>query len=181
MNGTGGLVYEDLEPLYDEGVIQEKVADLAGRISRDYLGKEIIVLCVLKAAAIFAADLARSLTIHSRLAFVNAASYGTATTSSGDVAISRAIDIDIMDKHVLIVDTIVDSGRTLAYLQKHYRKRRPASIRTAVLLDKRTRRTIDVQLDYVGFEIPDRFVVGYGMDFAEKYRNLPYIAALSAD
>lgn len=172
---------EELEPLFDEEAIRNKVRELADRISRDYAGADMVIVCVLKAAAFFAADLARSIAVHSRIAFVCASSYGSSTTAATEIEIRKDIEIDISGKHVLLVDTIADSGRTLAALTARYTKRGPASIRRAVLLDKRSRRTTDVQLDYVGFEVPDLFVVGYGMDFDEKYRNLPYIAALKTD
>lgn len=173
-------MYEELEPLFDEEFIRSKVEELAVKISRDYAGKSIVVICVLKAAAFFAADLVRSLRVPSRIAFVNASSYG-ASMESGEIVVERDIEIDIAGKHVLVVDTIADSGRTLDFLLKLYRERNPASLRAAVLLDKHSRRTVDLRLDYAGFEIPDRFVVGYGMDYAEQYRNLPYIAALKTD
>lgn len=167
---------EELEPLFDEDAIREKVRELAARISGDYAGMDLVIVCVLKAAAFFAADLTRELSIHSRIAFVCASSYGSSTNAVTEVEIRKDIEIDISGKHVLLVDTVADSGKTLAALTSRYAKRGPASIRSAVLLDKRSCRTTDVHLDYVGFDIPDLFVVGYGMDFAEKYRNLPYIA-----
>jgi len=169
---------EELEPLFDEDAIRNKMQELADRISRDYAGSDLVIVCVLKAAAFFAADLARSLAVPSRIAFVCASSYGASTSAVTEVEIRKDIEIDISGKHVLLVDTIADSGRTLAALTARYAQRGPASIRSAVLLDKRSRRTADLRLNYVGFEIPDLFVVGYGMDFAEKYRNLPYIAVL---
>jgi hypoxanthine phosphoribosyltransferase len=167
-----------LEILFDEQALKQTVFELAAQISRDYAEKELLLVCVLKGAAIFFADLARRLTIPAMFEFTQTSSYGSGTVSSGAVAASRDIGSDISGKHVLLVDGIIDTGATMDFLLKRYRERRPASLRTAVLLDKRSHRTVDVPIDYRGFEIPDRFVVGYGMDSGEKYRNLPYIAAV---
>lgn len=169
---------EDLEILYNEREIDEKVRELAGRISRDYAGKSLVAVCVLKGAALFTADLARRITADVTVDFVRAASYGASVGRASDVAVEQDIVSDIRGRHVLLVDGIVDSGKTLAFLLKRYWQREPASLRVVALLDKKTRRTEPVQIDYVGFTVPDRFVVGYGMDAAERYRNLPYIAAL---
>lgn len=169
---------EDLEILFDEEDIARKVGELAAEISRDHAGKELVLVCVLKGAALFTADLSRRLTIPAKIAFVQAASYGKGTASSGTVTVTKDIDLDIERKHVVIVDGILDSGRTLDHLIRRYQDRRPASLKVAVLLDKQSRRTVEVHVDYRGFEIPDKFVVGYGMDAAEQYRNLPYVAVL---
>jgi hypoxanthine phosphoribosyltransferase len=169
---------DDLETLFDEQAIERMVIELAAQISRDYAGKELLLVCILKGAAIFFTDLARRLTIPAMLDFVQTSSYGSGTISSRTVTVTKDVGSDICGKHVLLVDGIIDTGTTMDFLLKQYRKRDPASLRTAVLLDKHSRRTVDVQIDYRGFEIPDRFVVGYGMDCGEKYRNLPYIAAL---
>jgi hypoxanthine phosphoribosyltransferase len=174
-------VADDLEILFDEQTIQEKVLELADRISRDYAGKKLIAVCILKGAAVFTADLVRSIRPPVTMDFVRAASYGASVGHPADVTVDRDIDSDIKGKHVLLVDGIVDSGRTLAFLIERYWKRHPASLRVAVLLDKAGRRVVPVQIDYRGFTIPDRFVVGYGMDAAERYRSLPYIAAVSAE
>lgn len=169
---------DELEVLFEEEAVHDRVRELGERISRDFAGRELVVICVLKAAAVFTADLVRSLSVPATVEFVTAASYGSATTPRQEVVVTGDGGVDLAGKHVLLVDTIADSGATLGALRKRYLERRPASLRTAVLLDKRGRRTVDVPLDYVGFEAPDRFVVGYGMDSGEKYRNLPYIAAL---
>jgi hypoxanthine phosphoribosyltransferase len=169
---------EALEILFDEQTIELKVAKLAAQISDDYAGKELLLICILKGAAIFAADLGRHLTIPVALDFVHVSSYGNAMVSSRTITMTKDIDLDIRGKNVLLADGIIDTGDTMKYLVERYRERGPASIRAAVLLDKRSRRTVDVHLDYRGFEIPDKFVVGYGMDCGEKYRNLPYIAAI---
>jgi hypoxanthine phosphoribosyltransferase len=136
------------------------------------------MICILKGATLFTADLCRHLTIPVTLDFVHASSYGNAAVSSGTITVKKDIDMDIRGKHVLFVDGIIDTGTTMDFLLKRYRERGPAGLGTAVLLDKRAHRTVDVPIDYRGFEIPDRFVVGYGMDSGEKYRNLPYVAVL---
>jgi hypoxanthine phosphoribosyltransferase len=169
---------EELEPLIDEEAIEEKVDEMAAQISRDYGGKDLYLICILKGAAIFTTDLARRITVPVALDFVHISSYGNASVSSRTVTVEKDIDIDISGRHVLLVDGIIDTGDTMDFLLQRYRKRGPASIKVAVLLDKHSRRTVKVPLDYRGFEIPDRFVVGYGMDWGEKYRNLPYIAAV---
>ncbi len=169
---------DDLEILFDEQALEQKVLDLAAQISRDYAGKDLLLVCILKGAAIFFADLARRLTIPAMLEFVQASSYGSDSVSSRIVTVSKDIASDISGKHVLLVDGIIDTGTTMDFLLKRYRARGPASLKVAVLLDKHGHRTVDVPIGYRGFEIPDRFVVGYGMDSGEKYRNLPYIAAV---
>ena len=169
---------DGLEILFDEQVLEQKVLNLADQISRDYAGKELLLICVLKGAAIFFADLARRMTIPAMLEFAQVSSYGSGTASSRIVTVTKDIASDISGRHVLLVDGIIDTGTTMDFLLKRYRERGPASLRTAVLLDKRAHQTVDVPIDYRGFEIPDRFVVGYGMDSGEKYRNLPFIAAV---
>jgi hypoxanthine phosphoribosyltransferase len=171
---------EELEILFDEQAIKERVSVLASQISCEHYGKEIVLICVLRGAALFFADLARMLTIPARLDFVQAASYGSGTSSSGAVTVLKDIDTDIEGRHVVIVDGIIDSGRTLDHLVNRFRERHPAQLKVAVLLDKHSRRDVDVPIDYRGFEIPDVFVVGYGMDAAGKYRNLPYVAVLKS-
>jgi hypoxanthine phosphoribosyltransferase len=166
------------EILFDEQTIEQKVSELAAQISRDYAGKELVLVCILKGAALFAADLSRHLTIPVTLDFVHASSYGSAMISSRTLTVKKDIDMDIRGKNVLLADGIIDTGDTIMYLLERYRERGPASIKVAALLDKPSRRTVAVHLDYRGFEIPDVFVVGYGMDCGEKYRNLPYIAIL---
>lgn len=165
------------EILLDEETIGKKVEEMAADISSDYAGKEIVLISILKGAVTFTADLMRRITVPVVLDFVRAASYGSGTVSKG-ISVIKDIEMDIEGRDVLLVDCIIDSGETLDCLLRRYKERRPASIKTAVLLDKRPRRTVDVRLDYVGFAIPDRFVVGYGVDCSEQYRNLPYIAAV---
>ncbi len=174
-------MHDELEILITEEDIRRKVVEMAEQITRDYANRELIAVCILKGAALFTADLVRSIPAPVAVDFVRAASYGASLSPAAAVTVERDIVSDIRGKHVLLVDGIVDSGKTLAFLLDRYGKRMPASLRTAVLLDKRAKRIVPVRIDYAGFVIPDRFVVGYGMDAAEKYRNLPYIAMLGAD
>jgi hypoxanthine phosphoribosyltransferase len=167
------------EILFDEQTIIEKVRELAARISRDYAGKELVLISVLKGAAVFTADLMRHITVPVMVDYVQAASYGASTTSTRNIIIKKDIEADISGKHVLLADTIVDTGETMDCLLKRIGGKGPASLKTVALLDKRSCRLVDVKIDYVGFEIPDKFVVGYGMDCEEKYRNLPSIAVVT--
>jgi len=164
--------------LFDEQAIREKVQELSRRISLDYRGKELVAVCILKGATVFFADLVRCLTIPVTIDFIQAASYGNETASSGQVSITKDLDIDIRGKHVLLVDTIIDTGETLNHLFNILSERGPAGMNAVALLDKKCRRTKHVPMSYLGVEIPDLFVVGYGLDFAEEFRNLPYIAVV---
>jgi len=167
------------EKLISEAEIQEKVKELGKRISGDYGDAEnLIVVGILKGAIIFLSDLVREITIPINLDFMAVSSYGTNIHSSGAVRILKDLEVDIEDKHVLIVEDIVDTGLTLKYLLENLKSRSPKSVKTCTLLDKPERRTVGVKVDYNGFNIPDRFVVGYGLDYAERYRNLPYIGVL---
>lgn len=169
---------DDLEPLFDKKAIRGMVESLAGRISRDYAGRDLVLVGVLKAAAPFLADLSLAIDLPLEMGFLEASSYGDATASSGTVRLTRDLDRDIAGRHVLLVDCICDTGRTLRALMDLLRERRPASIEAVVLLDKRVCRSVDVPVKYAGAEVPDRFLVGYGLDMAQEYRNLPYIAAI---
>ena len=166
------------EVLVDEQSLRRRVSELAAEISADYAGKELLLVGVLKGAIFFIADLMRELRVVCEVDFMAISSYGAATDSSGVVRILKDLDITLEDRHVLIVEDIVDSGLTLSYLMRNLASRGPASIEVCALLTKPERRAIEVPVRYVGFEIPDRFVVGYGLDFAEHYRNLPYVAVL---
>jgi hypoxanthine phosphoribosyltransferase len=168
---------DNLDMLFDEKTIENRVKELAQQISRDYVGKNLVLICVLKGAYTFTADLMRELTIPAAVEFVRAASYGCSTEPAKDVAIRQDVG-DIANRHVLLVDTIIDTGRTLACLLKMFSARGPASLGAVALLNKKARRTKEVKVTYCGFDIPDQFVVGYGLDFAERYRNLPYVAVL---
>ncbi len=166
------------EILVDETTLRERVDALAAEISEDYEGRELLIVGVLKGAVFFIADLMRALTVPCELDFMAISSYGAASDSSGVVRILKDLDISIENRDVLIVEDIVDSGLTLSYLRRTLEARRPASLEVCALLTKPARRQIDVPVRYVGFEIPNHFVVGYGLDFSERYRNLPYVAVL---
>lgn len=157
-----------------EEEIADKVTLVAKQISSDYRGEELVVIAILKGAFIFCADLIRKLTLESvKVDFLRAASYGSGITSSEEVKLIKDIDIDIKSKHVLIVEDIVDTGRTLSFLVEHMRLRGPKSVRICAMIDKRERRKTDIQVDYACHTVAEGFLVGYGLDFAENYRNLP--------
>jgi hypoxanthine phosphoribosyltransferase len=167
--------------MINEAQLQERIEQIAAEITADYADKEdLLLICVLKGGYMFLADLSRVLQRPHTLDFMGISSYGAGTTSSGAVQIIMDLKSPIVDRHVLIVEDIIDSGRTLQYLSRSLEARGPASLRICSLLSKPSRREVDVLVDYVGFEIPDEFVVGYGLDFAEQYRNLPYIAVLKS-
>src|SRR5215475_4948117 len=169
------------EVLIDEERLQERIRDLGREISEDYAGRELLLVGVLKGAVFFMADLMRSVTVPCEIDFMAISSYGAATDSSGVVRILKDLDINIEGRHVLVVEDIIDSGLTLSYLMRNLESREPATLEICALLTKPDRREIEVPVRYVGFEIPNRFVIGYGLDFGERYRNLPYVAVLSDD
>jgi hypoxanthine phosphoribosyltransferase len=169
------------EVLIDQASLQGRVVELGAEISADYAGRDLLLVGVLKGAVFFMADLMRELTVPCEIDFMAISSYGAATDSSGVVRILKDLDINVADRNVLVVEDIIDSGLTLSYLMRNLRARKPASLEVCALLTKPERREIDVPVRYVGFEIPNRFVIGYGLDFAERYRNLPYVAVLHPD
>ncbi|MDI6801541.1 MAG: hypoxanthine phosphoribosyltransferase [Thermodesulfovibrionales bacterium] len=160
--------------------IQEKITELSNKISADYDGKEIIAVGILKGSFMFFADLIRTLKIPVTLDFIIASSY-LKSTSTGEIKMHYDIREDITDKHVLLIDDIIDTGISLNYLRERILSKGPASLKLCILLDKKERRIVDVPVDYVGFEIPNQFVVGYGLDYDNKYRNLPYIAVFKKE
>ena len=163
--------------LIDENALQERISELAQQIEADYADLNgLLLICVLKGGYMFLADLSRALTRSHELDFMGISSYGAGTTSSGAVQIIMDLKSPITDRNVLIVEDIIDSGRTLDYMRRNLLARGPASLRICSLLSKPARREVDVTVDYTGFEIPDEFVVGYGLDFDNKFRNLPYIS-----
>ncbi len=170
-----------LQVLVSEEEIHNKVQELGRAISRDYQGKNLLLVSVLKGSVVFMADLMRSIDIHARIDFMSVSSYGHGTKTSGVVKIIKDLDIDLEGYDLLLVEDILDSGRTLYYLREILQQRNPASIRIATLLNKPARREADITPDYVCFEVPDEFVVGYGLDYAEKYRNLPFIGVLKPE
>jgi hypoxanthine phosphoribosyltransferase len=158
--------------------IDRKLRELAARVDRDYAGREVLLVGVLKGAFVVMADFARHLKVPVSTDFMACSSYGSSTRSSGVVRILKDLDTDIENRHVLLVEDIIDSGLTLDYLVKNLRSRRPASLEVMTLLTKPSQRKVDLAVKYVGFEVPDVFVVGYGLDFAERFRNVPFIATL---
>jgi hypoxanthine phosphoribosyltransferase len=173
-------VYEgDIESvLVDERRIRDKVAELAARISRDYEGRDVVLVGILKGGVILMADLSRALTVPHQVDFMAVSSYGASTETTGVVRLLKDLGLDIQGRHVILVEDIVDSGLTVEYLVETLRPRRPASIEVCVLLVKPDALRVDLKVKYRGFDIPNVFVVGYGLDYAERYRNLPFVATL---
>jgi hypoxanthine phosphoribosyltransferase len=167
------------EVLVDRDALSERIAELGEEISEDYAGRDLLLVGVLKGAVFFMADLMRHVSVPCEVDFMAISSYGAATDSSGVVRILKDLDINIRDRHVLVVEDIIDSGLTLSYLVRNLSAREPASLEICALLTKPSRREIEVPVRYVGFEIPNRFVIGYGLDFGERYRNLPYVGVLN--
>lgn len=166
------------EILLTEEMLKNKVAELGAQITRDYADKEIFAIGILRGAVVFMADLIRAIERPVQIDFMAVSSYGMQADSSGIVRILKDLDSSITGKHVLIIEDIIDSGQTLSYLIKNLTERKPASIQLCTLMNKPERRKVDLPVKYVGFEIPNEFVVGYGLDYAEKYRNLPYLGVL---
>ena len=173
---------QDIEQvLFTEEALKARVAELAAQINRDYAGREPMFISVLRGSFIFMADLVRAVTLPCKLDFMAVSSYGDGTTTTGAVKINKDLSRDIAGRDVIIVEDILDSGVTLSYLKNYLAGRKPASISIVTLLDKPSRRRADIKADYSGFEVEDAFVVGYGLDYAEKYRNLPYIGILKPE
>ncbi len=169
---------QKVKVLLTKAEIEAKVKELAQMLSRDYSGKNPLFVCVLKGAAVFLCDLIRHMDINLEVDFMAVSSYGNSTTSSGVVRILKDLEYSIEDRHVIIVEDIIDTGLTLDYLRENLLSRRPASLKIVALLDKPERRTVEIEADYRGFSIPDEFVVGYGLDFKENFRNLPDVCVL---
>lgn len=172
---------EKIDVLISKSAIKKRIQELADTISNDYAGKELVLICVLKGAVMFMVDLSKELRIPVAFDFMAVSSYGDDIKSSGIVKIVKDLDENIQGKNVLLIEDIIDSGRTLNYLINVLNERKPASLKLCTLLDKPERRITDVNVDYVGFSIPDEFVVGYGLDYSQKYRNLPYIGKLTLE
>ncbi len=166
---------ETIKVYLSEEEIDERIREMGEQISKDYEGKEIHMVCVLKGGTFFMCELAKRITVPVSLDFMAVSSYGSGTESSGVIKIVKDLDESLMGKDVIVVEDIIDSGRTLSHLLKMLQERKPNSLRLCTLLDKPERRVVDVDIDYTGFAIPDQFIVGYGLDYAQKYRNLPYI------
>ena len=169
---------ETIRELISAEDVAKKIAEMGAQISKDYEGESVYLLCILKGGVFFTTELAKHITVPVTLDFMSVSSYGGGTTSSGIVRIVKDLDTPIEGKNVLIAEDIIDTGRTLAYLMEHLKQRKPKSLKLCTLLDKPDRRVSDVKVDYTGFEIPDEFVVGYGLDYDQKYRNLPYIGVV---
>lgn len=169
---------ETVRVLLSEGEVDRRIREMGEKISRDYDGRQVHLICVLKGGVFFTCELAKRISVPVSLDFMSVSSYGNDTKSSGVVKIVKDLDESIENKDVLVVEDIIDSGRTLSYLLENLRRRNPASLKLCTLLDKPERRVTEVEVDYTGFEIPDEFVVGYGLDYSQKYRNLPYIGVI---
>ena len=172
---------EHIEVLVTKEDVEKRISEMADEINRTYAGKSLHLVCVLKGGAFFMCELAKHLNMPVSLDFMSVSSYGSATKSSGVVKIVKDLDEPIKDKDVLVVEDIVDSGRTLSYLMEMLRDRGPKSLHLCTLLDKPERRVVEVNVDYTGFQLPDKFVVGYGLDYDQHYRNLPYIGVVEFD
>ena len=170
---------ENVRVMITEEKLTRRIQQLAQQISEDYAGRQVMLLCILKGSVFFTCELAKYLTVPVTMDFMSVSSYGNGTSSSGVVRLVKDLDESIEGKDVIVIEDIIDSGRTLSYLMENLSSRRPASISLCTLLDKPDRRTCEVKVDYVGFEIPDEFVVGFGLDYAQRYRNLPFIGVLS--
>ncbi len=167
-----------METLVSEEQLRARVRELGQQISRDYCGQEVVLVSVLKGSVVFMADLMREIDLHTEIDFMVVSSYGSGTVSTGAVKMLKDIYVNIEGKNVIIVEDILDTGKTLHYIRNLLLARRPSSIRICTLLDKPERRAADIDADYSGFVVPDEFVVGYGLDYDERYRNLPFIGVL---
>ena len=172
------MMAERIRVMIPEAEVDAKIGELGKKISEDYAGKQVHLICILKGSVFFMCELAKRITVPVSLDFMSVSSYGDGTKSSGIVKIAKDLDETLEGKHVIVIEDIIDSGRTLSYLMEVLGKRNPRSLKLCTLLDKPDRRVTEVQVDYVGFEIPDELVVGYGLDYAQKYRNLPYIGVV---
>lgn len=170
---------KELKTLIDSETIQNKVCELAKQIEKDYEGKSLTLVCILKGSTIFTVDLAKNLKRDLKIEFMQVSSYGEGKVSSGKINLRLDLPDSLEGENLLILEDIIDTGMTLNYLIKHLEQKKPESIKLCTLLDKPERRIYDVKVDYVGFEIPDKFVVGYGLDYNENYRNLSYIAEIN--
>ncbi len=169
---------EEVKVLIPEEKVMERVKEIAEQINKDYEGKKVHLICILKGSVFFTCELAKYIKVPVTMDFMSVSSYGDGMTSSGYITINQDLTMDIKDREVIIIEDIVDSGRTLSYLANMLKKRNPASLKICTLLDKPDCRVTEVKVDYTCFEIEDRFVVGWGLDYAQKYRNLPYIGEL---
>lgn len=172
---------ETIKVMIPEEDLAERIKEMGEQISKDYEGESVFLVCILKGAAFFATELAKRITVPVTIDFMATSSYGSGTVSTGEVKIKKDLDMGVDGQNVIIVEDIIDSGNTLNYLSKVFKERNAKSVKMATMLDKPDRREVDVHVDYTGFTIPDKFVVGYGLDYDQKYRNLPYIGIVSLD
>ncbi len=172
---------ERVVKMIEEEDVDKRILEIAKKIDEEYKGEEVFLVCVLRGAAFFACELAKRITIPVTLDFMQVSSYGSGTRSTGEVKIVKDIDLSMRDKNVIIVEDIVDTGNTLSTLKAFFVQRKAKSVKICSLLDKPERREVNVDIDYVGFTIPDKFVVGYGLDYNQKYRNLPYVGVVEFD
>ncbi len=172
---------EKIRVMLPEEELAARIAELGAQISKDYEGESVFLVCILKGASFFACELAKRITVPVTIDFMATSSYGSGTVSSGEVVIKKDIDLSVEGKNVIIVEDIIDSGNTFSCLLNLFKERNAKSVRLCSMLDKPDRREVDVKVDYTGFTIPDEFVVGYGLDYDQKYRNLPYIGVVELD
>ena len=172
---------ETIRVLLPEEELANLIAELGAQISKDYEGETVLLVCILKGASFFACELAKRITVPVMIDFMATSSYGSGTVSTGEIKIKKDLDMGVDGQNVIIVEDIIDSGNTLNYLGNIFRERNAKSVRMCTMLDKPDRREVDVHVDYTGFTIPDQFVVGYGLDYDQKYRNLPYIGIVEFD
>ncbi len=172
---------ETVKEMLSEEELTKRIQELGDQISKDYEGESVFLVCILKGAAFFACELAKRITVPVTIDFMATSSYGSGTVSTGEVQIKKDLDLGVEGRNVIIVEDIIDSGNTLNYLSGLFKDRKAKSVRMCAMLDKPDRREVDVPVDYIGFTIPDAFVVGYGLDYDQKYRNLPYIGVVEFD
>ena len=172
---------DKISVLISEEKVDARVREIAAQISDTYAGKVVHLVCILKGSVFFACELAKRITVPVALDFMSVSSYGNSSVSSGKIIMKKDLEESIVGKNVIVIEDIVDTGRTLSYLLDNLRQRNPKSLKLCALLDKPDRRVVDINADYTGFEIPDLFVVGYGLDYAQRYRNLPYVGVLEVE
>ena len=175
-----GINMGEIKTLIDEQKLQNRIAEIAKQIQEEYKGKEITLICILKGSIFFTVDLAKKINGDVRIEFIRVSSYGEGTESSGEIKMKLDLKDSIQGKDVIVIEDIIDTGRTLSYLLEYLKMKNPNSVKLCALLDKPDRRVKEVKVDYTGFQIPDKFVIGYGLDWDEKYRNLPYIGYIEA-
>lgn len=171
---------EEIKVLIDEEKLEKRVQEIATQIEEEYKGKELTLICILKGSIFFTVDLAKKINGDVKLEFIRVSSYNEGTESSGEIKMKLDLKDSIQGKDVIVIEDIIDTGRTLSYLIEYLKMKKPNSVKLCALLDKPDRRVVDVKVDYTGFQIPDKFVIGYGLDYDEKYRNLPYVGYIES-